>query len=57
MKIDPANVTRWKHKFGFHNRGVMWDTLMTKWAGEENDWMQMVVYGIRIGRKTWLSLF
>ena len=20
MKKDPANVTRWKHKFGFHNR-------------------------------------
>ena len=25
MKTDPANVTRWKHKFGFHNRGVWWD--------------------------------
>ena len=23
---DPANVTRWKHKFGFHNRGVQWDS-------------------------------
>ena len=20
--FDPTNVTRWKHKFGFHNRGV-----------------------------------
>ena len=24
MKKDPANVTRRKHKFGFHNRGVQW---------------------------------
>ena len=33
MKKDPANVTRWKHKFGFHSRGVQWDTPMSKWAG------------------------
>ena len=26
MKKDPAIVTRWKHNFGFHNRGVQWDT-------------------------------
>ena len=25
-KKDPANVTRWKHEFGFHNRGVQWET-------------------------------
>ena len=33
MKKDPANVTRCKHKFGFHNRGVQWDAPMSKWAG------------------------
>ena len=34
MKKDPANVTRRKHKFGFHNRGVQWGTPMSSWAGE-----------------------
>ena len=34
MKTDPTNVTRWKHKFVFHNRGVLCDTPVTKWAGE-----------------------
>ena len=38
---DPANVTRWKHKFGFHNRGVQWDTPMSKWAGEGKDLIQL----------------
>ena len=37
MKKDPANVTRWKHRFGFHNRGVQWDTPMSMWAGEGKD--------------------
>ena len=37
MKTDPMNVTRWKHKFGFHNRGVMRDIPMATWAREEND--------------------
>ena len=43
--IDPANVTRWKHKFGLQNRGVQWDTTMSKWAGEGKDWMQLVAQG------------
>ena len=30
MKKDPANLTRWKHKFGFHNSGVQWLQLMTQ---------------------------
>ena len=42
MKKDPANVTRWKHKFGFHNRGVQWDTPMPRWAGEGKDWIQLM---------------
>ena len=33
MATDPTNVARWKHKFGFHNRGVQWDSPMSKWAG------------------------
>ena len=39
--LPTANVTRWKHKFGFHNRGVQWDTPMSRWSGEEKDWMQL----------------
>ena len=27
MRVDPMNVSRWKHKCGFHNRGVVWNTL------------------------------
>ena len=45
MKTDPANATRWKHKFGFHNRGVQWDTPMSKWAGEGKDWIQLMAQG------------
>ena len=40
---NPPNVTRWKHKFGFHNRGVQWDTPMSKWAGEGEDWIQLLI--------------
>ena len=45
MKMDPANVTRWKHKFGFHNKGVQWDTPMLKSAGEGKDWIQLMARG------------
>ena len=45
MKKDLANVTRWKHKFGFHNRGVQWDTPMSRWAGEGTDWVQLMTQG------------
>ena len=31
------NVTRGKHQVGLLNRGVMWDTLVTECAGEEDD--------------------
>ena len=40
MKWGPLNVTCWKHKWGFHNRDVTWDTLMAKWAGSDEDWIQ-----------------
>ena len=40
MKWDPLNFTCWKHKWGFHNRGVTWDTPMARWAGSEEDWIQ-----------------
>ena len=33
IKKDPAHATRWKHKIGFHNRGVQWDTPMSMSAG------------------------
>ena len=42
MAWDTSNVQRWKHKFGFHNRGEQWDTPMARWAGEENDWIKLV---------------
>ena len=33
IATDGTNVTRWKHKFGFHNRGVQRDTPMVKFGG------------------------
>ena len=39
MKRDPEIHTRWKHKRGWHNRGNVWEKMVTKWAGEEN-WMK-----------------
>ena len=41
MSEDPANATCWKHKWGFHNRDVTWDTPMAPWAGQKNDWIQL----------------
>ena len=37
MKVDPTNACRWKHNWCFHNRAVVWDTPLTKWASEGND--------------------
>ena len=42
---DPTNDTGWKHKFGFHIRGVQWDTPMSKWVGEGTDWIQLMAQG------------
>ena len=39
MKLDPLNVTCWKHKWCFHDRGVTWDTPMARWAGSGEDWI------------------
>ena len=41
MSEDPTNATCWKHKWGFHNKGVTWDTPMTRWAGQKDDWIQL----------------
>ena len=38
MKENPENRTRWRHKWGWHNRGNVWDMMATRWAGEK-DWM------------------
>ena len=35
-------LTRWKHNVGFHNRGVQWDALMARWAGEGNDCIKLL---------------
>ena len=45
MATDPTNATRWKHKFGFQNRGIQWDTPVSKWAGEGKDWIQLMAQG------------
>ena len=45
MATDPTDVTRWKRKFGFHKRGVQWDTPMSKWAREGNRWIQLMARG------------
>ena len=41
MSEDPENVTGWRHKLGFHNKGITWDTPMTRWAGVDNDWIRL----------------
>ena len=40
MTWDPLNVTCWKFKWSFHNRGVIWDTRMARMGGFGEDWMQ-----------------
>ena len=42
MAWDPNSVQRWKHKVGFHNRGVQWDTPMARWVGEGKDWIELM---------------
>ena len=37
VKIDPNNHTRWKHNFGWHNRGCVWDQIASGCSGKE-DW-------------------
>ena len=44
MAWDPYNGQRWKHKVGFHNRGVQWGTPMARWAGEGNDWIKLMAH-------------
>ena len=39
MKCDPMSVSKWKHRWGFHNRGVVWDAPMATWAGEGKKWV------------------
>ena len=38
LKEYPCNHAWWKHKWGWHNRGNVWDKITTDWAGKE-DWM------------------
>ena len=35
LKVDPANLTRWKHSWGHQNRGVVRDTAVSSWAGRQ----------------------
>ena len=50
MAWDPFYMQRWKHKVGFHNRGVQLDTPVARWAGEENGWIKLMAQ--RKPRKT-----
>ena len=36
MNNDPKNHTRWKHMWGWHNRGCVWDKVAAEWAGKED---------------------
>ena len=40
--VVPEHVQSWKHKVGFHNRGVQWDTPMARCAGEGRDWIELM---------------
>ena len=40
MRVDFTNVSTWKHTWTFHNRDVVWDTLMATWVGEGLAWVQ-----------------
>ena len=40
VTVHPVNASRWKHTWGFHKIGIMWNTLMARLAGEGNDWVQ-----------------
>ena len=42
MEWDTYNVQRWKHRVGFHNRGVQWDTPTARWAGGGKDWIELM---------------
>ena len=35
MKVDPKNHTRWKHTWGWHNRGCVWDKIASEWSGKD----------------------
>ena len=51
MAWDSYDVSRWKHKFGFHNRRVHWDTPKAKWAGAANDYQADVATAASEGRR------
>ena len=36
--VDPTNDTKWKHTWRHHSRDNVWDTAVSKWAGDE-EWM------------------
>ena len=35
MKVNPNNHTRWKHTWGWHSRGCVWDKTASEWSGKE----------------------
>ena len=56
MMTDPTNVTRSMHKLRFHSRGVQWDSPMSKWSGEGDDWIQLISQGPRRKADVTISL-
>ena len=43
MKVDTQTLQEGSTNLGFHSRWVLWDMLVTRWAGEENDRVQWMV--------------
>ena len=33
--VDSNNNTRWKHRWGWHNLGCVWDKIASEWVGAE----------------------
>ena len=40
MRVGPTSASGWKDTWGVHTRGVVWDTLVVRWAGEGHDWVK-----------------
>ena len=39
MRTEPEHSTRWEHMWTHHNRGVVWDTAVSKWVGGQ-EWAE-----------------
>ena len=53
MRLHPVNETCWKHTWGWHNQGCVWDKIATAWADEE--WMSSKKKRIRKDNKDFVA--